>query len=330
MYFRARVAQLAGDGGDARVRYQALVADHPLSYYMLLAYGRLRSMDEATAQVAIRSAVDREPAGPFLTREHAELATPAFLRFKRLLEVGEIDAARREAAAAGWTGDGADAQVLWTIAWLYDRAGAPEVGHVYSRGRLPDFRAHWPAGRWRLAWEAAYPRPWDVIVLRESESAGIPLALTWAVMREESDFDPDAHSPANAVGLMQLMAATARQLTRGTQLSADEASLHRPEVSIALGARYLGSLRTSFASNPALAIAAYNGGSAAVHRWLGEHGADDFDIFVERIGFDETRAYIKRVLSSQAAYAYLYAPKGLDELLGLPQRASGQEMIASP
>jgi soluble lytic murein transglycosylase len=193
-----------------------------------------------------------------------------------------------------------------------------------------DFRAHWPAGRWRLPWLAAYPRPWDAVVTRESESASIPTALTWAIMREESAFDPDAHSSANAIGLMQLMAATARQLTHGTPLVADEPALHRPDVSITLGARFLGSLRVSFASNPALAIAAYNGGAAAVRRWLGERGADDFDVFVERIPFDETRGYIKRVLSSQAAYAYLYAPKALDELLGLPQRASGQEMVASP
>jgi soluble lytic murein transglycosylase len=328
-YFRARVAQLAGDA-DARARYEGLVAEQPLAYYMLLAYARLRGMEEGAASSAMQVAVAREPAGPFLTHEHPELATPAFARFVQLLEVGEVEAARREAAAAGWTADGADAEVLWTIAWLYDRAGAPEVGHAFARGRLLEYRAHWPAGRWRLPWQAAYPRPWDDVVLRESEAATIPVALTWAIMREESAFDPDARSPANAQGLMQLMAPTARLLTHGTGMVIDEATLYRPDVSIALGARYLGNLRISFAGNPALAIAAYNGGSGAVRRWLTERGGDDFDVFVERIPFDETRAYIKRVLSSEAAYAFLYAPKSLDELLALPQRASGPESTASP
>ncbi len=331
-YFRARVAQLAGESDDARARYQAIVTDQPLTYYMLLAYGRLRAIDEAAALSTMQSAAAREPPGRFFTRDHPELATPAFARFVALLEVGEIDAARREAAAAGWMADGADSEVLWAIAWLYDQAGAPELGHAFGRGRLLDYRAHWPAGRWRLPWQAAYPRPWDAIVVRESEAAGIPQPLTWAIMREESDFDPEAKSPANALGLMQLMSATARQLIRGTPFAADETSLHRPDVSIALGARFLGSLRASFASNPALAIAAYNGGSAAVRRWLGERGTDDFDVFVERIPYDETRGYIKRVLSSEAAYAYLYSPRALDELLALPLRASGagQEMIAAP
>jgi soluble lytic murein transglycosylase len=330
-YFRARVSQLAGDIDDAKARYAVLVDDQPLSYYMLLAYARLRSIDPAAARSALDIAVAREPAGPFVTREHPELSSAAFDRFARLLEVGEIDAARREASASGLTADGADPEVLWTVAWMYDRAGAPELGHAFSRGRLTEYRAHWPVGRWRMPWQAAYPRPWDTLVARESQSAGIPAVLTWAIMREESAFDPEAHSSASAIGLMQLIAGTARLLTRGSSLVVDETSLRRPEVSISLGTRLLGQLRTSFASNPALAIAAYNGGAGAVRRWLSERGADEFDIFVERIPFDETRGYIKRVLGSEAAYAYLYAPNVLDELLTLPLRASGnQEMIAAP
>jgi soluble lytic murein transglycosylase len=329
-YYRARVAQLAGDADDAKRRYAAIVADEPLSFYMLLAYARLRAIDDSAARAAVQTAVGREPPGPFLTHEHEELASPAFDRFERLLEVGEVDAARREASAAGLVGEGSDPEVVWTVAWSYVRAGAPDLGHSFARGRLVDFRSHWPAGRWKLAWQVAFPRPWDDVVSSESASAGISSALTWAIMREESAFNPEAHSAANAIGLMQLLGGTARLVARGTTLPFDDASLRRPEVSIALGTRLLGSLRTSFSANPSLAIAAYNGGAGAVRRWLGERGADDFDVFVERIPFDETRNYLKRVLASEAAYAYLYAPKVLDELLAIPQRASGQEMIASP
>lgn len=136
-------------------------------------------------------------------------------------------------------------------------------------------------------------------------------------MREESAFNPDARSVADAIGLMQLIAPTARATARGTQLPSDEEALRRPEVSIALGTRLLSSLRATFPAKPALAIAAYNGGGRAVRRWLADRGGDDFDVFVERIPFEETRAYIKRVLASQAAYAYLYAPQGLDELFAV-------------
>ena len=144
-------------------------------------------------------------------------------------------------------------------------------------------------------------------------------------MREESAFNPDAHSGANAIGLMQLVGGTARLLAKGTPLVTDDTALRRPEVSIALGSKLLGQLRTSFAANPSLAIAAYNSGAGAVRRWLGERGGDDFDVFVERIPYDETRNYLKRVLASEGAYAYLYAPKALGEILALPPRASGAD-----
>jgi soluble lytic murein transglycosylase len=329
-YFRARVAQLSGDVEDAKKRYAAVLSEQPLAYYMLLSYARLRDISEEAARAAMEAGIAREPAGPFLTRPHPELTSPAFRRFERLLEVGEIDAARREGHGSGLVDEGMDPEVVWTIAWLYNVAGAPELGHSFSRSRLLDYREHWPAGRWRLAWEVAFPRVWDAIVTRESDAAHVPLPLTWAVMREESAFNPDAHSVADAIGLMQLIAPTAKATARGTQLPSDDDALRRPEISIALGTRLLSSLRASFPLAPALAIAAYNGGARAVRRWLVEHGADDFDVFVERIPFEETRAYIKRVLASQAAYAFLYAPQALDELLALPTRRSPDNVALSP
>ena len=329
-YFRARVAELAGDADDAKRRYVAIVTNAPLDYYMLLAYARLRALDDGLARTTLAGAVGRETSGPFVTREHPELSSPSFDRFVSLLEVGEIDAARREATAGGLVADGVDPEVVWTIAWLYDHAGAPDLGHSFARGRLADFRTHWPSGRWKLPWEVAFPRAWDALVTRESDSTRIPSPLTWAIMREESAFNPEAKSVASAVGLMQLMAGTARLVAHDTQLPFDEQALHRPEVSIALGARLLSSLRDSFPLHPAFAIAAYNGGSNAVRRWLIQHGSDDFDVFVEHIPFDETRNYVKRVLASEAAYAYLYAPAALDEVLAMPAHLVAPQTIATP
>jgi soluble lytic murein transglycosylase len=314
-YFRARVAELAGDADDAKRRYVAIVTNAPLDYYMLLAYARLRAMDDGLARATLAGAVGRESAGPFVTREHPELSSPSFERFVALLEVGEIDAARREVSAGGLVAEGVDPEVVWTIAWLYDHAGAPDLGHSFARGRLADFRTHWPSGRWKVPWEVAFPRAWDAVVTRESDSTKIPSPLTWAIMREESAFNPEAKSVASAVGLM---------------LPYDEQALHRPEVSIALGARLLSSLRDSFPLHPAFAIAAYNGGSNAVRRWLIQHGSDDFDVFVEHIPFDETRNYVKRVLASEAAYAYLYAPAALDEVLAMPAHLIAPQTIATP
>jgi soluble lytic murein transglycosylase len=122
---------------------------------------------------------------------------------------------------------------------------------------------------------------------------------------------------------MQLLPTTAHEVARGTGLASDETALHHPEVNVPLGAKLLSALRRSFAANPALAIAAYNSGSGAVRRWLDARGGEELDVFVEQIPYDETRGYVKRVLASQAAYAFLYARPVLDEVLALPARARG-------
>ncbi|MGH7434069.1 MAG: transglycosylase SLT domain-containing protein, partial [Polyangiaceae bacterium] len=317
-YFRARTADLSGAFDDAKDRYAALVGSEPLSYYMLLAYARLRVLDEGRARGARESAEARETPGPLVGAHHAELELPAFERFRRLLEVGEVDAARHEVGVSGLAGEGTDPEVIWAIASLYDRAGAYDLAHTFTRGRLVDYRSHYPAGRWRRGWEIAFPRVWEPAVDRESAAAEIGPSLVWAIMREESAFNPEAKSAASAFGLMQLVLGTARLAAKGTTIVVDEDALKTPEVSIALGTRLLASLRRSFPGHPAPAIAAYNAGSRAVRRWMAERPADDLDLFVDRIPYDETRAYVKRVVSSAAAYAYLYSPDALDELLMFP------------
>ncbi len=322
-YFRARASAMTGDTADATARYEAVIAKGPLGYAMVQAYGRLAAIDPTRARRAIDEAVAREGTAPaaLVTADHDELHSPSFDRGRALLEVGEVDSARREMARA--VTDTTDPEVLWAIAHLYELAGAPDVAEsVIGTARLGEYLAHWPASSWRARWEVAYPRPFGDLVERASATSKIPTALTWAIMRQESAFVADARSPSDAYGLMQIIVPTARGLIRGTTFGADPDSLTRPEVSITLGAKLLGQLRASYPDNRALAIAAYNGGGGAVGRWLTARAREDFDLWVEEIPFDETRGYIKRVLSNEAAYAFLYAPESLDEVLSLPAKVT--------
>ena len=329
-YFRARVAQAEGDLDDARARYARVIEEHPFAYYMAQAYARLSQDDAAVATRALAAAFARESDAPFLLAHHPELENTAFQRACTLLETGDVDFAKRELAVAGVTRDDVDPEVTWTLALLYDRAGAPELGHALARQKVKDYLTHYPVGAWRTKWEIAYPRAFEDLVVQGSLANGIPVALTWAIMREESDFIPDARSSSNAFGLMQIIVPTARGVARGMGLPFDETSLKQPKISVALGTRLLGQLRASFRDNPTLAIAAYNGGGGAVGRWLAARGDEDFDLWVEQIPWDETRGYEKRVLSSEAAYAYLYDPAALDEVLRIPRRARGASSAPRP
>jgi len=328
-YFRARVSQAMGQREDARARYARVLERHPFAYYMAQAYARLSQDDPELATRTLAAAFAREDDSPFLARSHAELENAAFERATALLEAFDVDLARRELAAAGVTKDDVDPEVTWSLALLYDRAGAPELGHALARQKVKDYLGHYPVGAWRTKWEIAYPRAFEDLVVQGSASSGIPVALTWAIMREESDFVADAKSSSNAFGLMQIIVPTARGIARGTGLPYDEASLKQPRISVALGTRLLGQLRAGFADNPTLAVAAYNGGGGAVARWLAARGDEDFDLWVEEIPWDETRGYQKRVLSSEAVYAYLYDPAALDEVLRTSARARGSSHAAA-
>ena len=321
-YFRARASAALGDAGDAKARYAKIVQTAPLSFYMTQAYARLAADDAAAAARALDLAVSRDEGGAFPAADHAELHAPGFERACRLLEVGEIEAAKRELSAAGATADAVDTEVAWVVGRLYNAAGAPELGHALAKGKRTEYLAHYPVGRWRTPWEVAFPRAFEPLVVKESAANRIPAPLAWAIMREESSFYPEAKSASNAYGLMQLITPTAQWMAPGTGYGFDEASLKRPEVSIAFGTKLLGKLRTQFAVNPALAISAYNGGGGAVQKWVSQRSSTDFELWVEQIPWEETRLYTKRVLASQAAYAFLYERGALAEVLAIPRQVS--------
>src|SRR5262249_24338864 len=153
---------MTGDPEGARSRFVHIVEHHPLSFYMLLAYGRLSAMDAPGAKAVLEHAVSRDQVSPTATgsqvKTPAPFELPAFTRGVKLLEVGDVDAAKKEFTAAGVVADGVEADVLWKMGALYNQAGWPDLGHAFSRVRLSDHLDHYPEGKWRVYWETAYPR----------------------------------------------------------------------------------------------------------------------------------------------------------------------------
>lgn len=152
-----------------------------------------------------------------------------------------------------------------------------------------------------------YPFPYRDTV---SHYAGIynldPLLLA-AIMRAESGFDSKAVSPRGARGLMQIMPETGQWVAGqlGEQ-NFDPDQLFKPETSIKMGAWYIADLKKEFGNDPVLVLAAYNGGRGNVREWLSDvnNFGDSSDI--ERIPFEETRLYVKKVLKYYRIYSILY------------------------
>lgn len=321
-YFEARALIETGQTERGLAQYEAIITELPLSYYMLHAYSRLSQVDASRARIALERGLERAVAAPFPHRHRPEFDGPGFLRVLELLRQNDIDSARRELDFLDLIGPDAPPSMLWSVASLYSRAGSPRFAHAVPRWQLVDWLQRWPVGPWREAWEIAFPRPHIETVAAEAKRQGVPEELVYAVMREESAFDPGAVSPANAFGLMQVISPTARRFGKEAGVPYDRRALTTPRVSIVIGTRVLASYRSRFPNDPLLAIPSYNAGPGRPQRWVKDWPSVDFDVWVELIPFRETRRYTKRVLASRATYAYLYYGRSETDPLALPQRLS--------
>jgi soluble lytic murein transglycosylase len=154
--------------------------------------------------------------------------------------------------------------------------------------------------------QVRFPIVYKEHVTKAAQQTSVNPLFIFAVTRQESAFVHDAKSPAGAVGLMQLLPATAKQTAQKNGLSFTPQDLIMPEKNIALGSRYLDHLLGVFDGNRILAAAAYNAGPTRVKKWLNkDKGAQlPYDVWIETIPYKETRGYVQNVLSFSVIYAY--------------------------
>jgi soluble lytic murein transglycosylase len=157
-------------------------------------------------------------------------------------------------------------------------------------------------------WLLAYPQGYWQSIVSAGRRNGLDPYFVAAIIREESQFRPEALSPAGARGVMQVMPSTGEWIARTTGIrDFDRARLFEADMNITIGAWYLSHLMKRFRGDLVLVSAAYNAGPEAVAGWTGRNGAaSDPDAFVETIPFMETRGYVKKVLRNYAEYKRIY------------------------
>jgi len=278
-YFRARILEQTGEPEQARALYARLASER--DYYGFLA--------------ADRSGLDYQYRNRDLVASKEEITgmaeRPALRMARELFELGELAAARRQWAWAIRDMGERELEIAALVAhrWgWHDRA----IATVGRSGHYDDL-------------DLRFPLVYENLVKRSAKTAGIDPTWIYGVLRQESAFIPDARSSAGALGLMQLMPGTGRQVARQLNLKLRGTdSILDVENNLLLGASYLGSVLENYGGNQTLATAAYNAGPHRVTRWLPEQGAQDADLWVESIPFDETRRYVKNVLSYATVYGH--------------------------
>ena len=303
-YWLARAEAAEGDAA-ASLREETVAARLPTTFY---------------GQLALRALAPQEGRSAYLDRLRTALtdtAGPAWTQAQALsFAAGEMP--RAAVLLVAW-GQARQAKAFLGAA---DMRAVDPVGHALAADLaltlgLPDEAVAIArrAGRdGRPMPVLGWPRPF-------TPPAGLPAPLLLGVMRQESGFDTAAASPSGALGLMQLMPATASGVARAHGVPFGSASMLTadPGLNMRLGAAYLEGLLSRFGGNVAVAVAAYNAGPHRVAGWpaappsppdaasldLPDDAAVDW---IEGIPVSETRNYVQRVLENQGVYAAEGAP----------------------
>jgi soluble lytic murein transglycosylase len=308
LYWAGRCAALLGKKEAALSHYRDAMAVEPLHWYALLAKARIEAAGEDPGPPfgVPQGETDGRAPGPAF--DPSSLPLPESAAF--YAEVGLLDdavnALRTDEVALreGRTDDG----LPRLIAAYHTLGDYTRPYHLAARERR-DVLQHPVNPAVRPIWDALFPRPFASEVAAAAGANDVDPDLIYAVMRKESAFNPRVVSSADAIGLMQLIEHTAKW-------SADENGiadfqrdmLYEPATNIRLGTYYLSKLIERYKGHAVPAIAAYNAGEHRVDPWLKRNAHDkvvDLDWFVEDIPYDQTRNYVRGVVTSWAHYAYL-------------------------
>jgi soluble lytic murein transglycosylase len=156
-------------------------------------------------------------------------------------------------------------------------------------------------------WRLLYPLPWRAALERYSRQQGLDSYVVAGLIRQESEFNPNALSPANAYGLTQVMPSTGRQLLKQSPRRFRARVLFNPELNLRLGTTYLRHVLDSHTGRWELALAAYNAGPMRVRTWVTWADFREPAEFIETIPFTETREYVMAVLRNADMYRKLYS-----------------------
>ena len=156
-------------------------------------------------------------------------------------------------------------------------------------------------------WQLSYPTPYSATVEAAAAEFDVDPLLIWAIMRQESRFDPEALSYVGARGLMQVMPSTQDWIAEQLTEDIPPGDAFTAEANIRLAAWFLHFLLDYYDGDLELAVAAYNGGAGSVDSWLANPLVSDRDDLLRWIGFGETREYLGHVALNYQVYQALYA-----------------------
>jgi len=304
LYWLGRNAERAGNIPHARSFYIKAVERFPETYFGIAAAARLSKIGPGEENPA--EFLEKIPPAPALRPFDEPIPVAAQERWDRAQALRSIafDSSAEQELKNAYFATPSPRFLLEAAQAAFDQ-GHFGVGMAYARSAVPNSDARKFDEIPLTVWKALFPLPYEAAIRREAAKNDFDPMFAAGLIRQESTFQSDAVSHANAIGMMQLLPKTGRLMARQIKVRYAKNKLFEPEYNIELGMVYISNLVQQFGS-PEAAAAAYDAGEDRITAWKGERNYEEIPELVESIPFTETREYVQIVLRNAQLYRMIY------------------------
>jgi soluble lytic murein transglycosylase len=304
LYWLGRNAERGGNPGHARAYFHTDADRFPQTYFGRAATARLDKM--APGEEDPPDFLSAIPPAPALRALDEPIPTAAQDRWVRAqaLRIIAFDASAELELKSAFYATGSP-RLLFDAAQAAFDQGHFATGMSYGRLIVPSFDSRKFSDVPVNVWKTLYPLPYEASLRREAARNDFDPMIAAGLIRQESTFQADAVSHANAIGLMQVLPKTGKLLAKQLRVRYVKTKLFDPEYNLELGMLYIADLQRATGA-PEYALAAFNAGEDRIAAWRAERNYEEIPELVESIPFTETRDYVQIVLRNAEVYRMIY------------------------
>jgi soluble lytic murein transglycosylase len=304
LYWLGRSAERNGTPAHARSYYKRAIERFPQTYFAHAAASRLTGLGPGTEDPA--EVLAKIPAPPPLRPFDEPVAAAAADRWAKAqaLRIIAFDASAELELKNAYFATSSPRFLLEAAQAAFDQ-GHFAAGMAYARIIFPSFESRQISDAPIAVWKTLYPLPYEAALRREAARNDFDPMFAAGLIRQESTFQADIVSYANAIGLMQVLPKTGKILAKQLKIHYNKKLLYDANYNLQLGMLYIANL-VRLTGAPEYAAAAYNAGEDRIALWKSERNYEEIPELVESIPFTQTREYVQIVLRNAAVYRMIY------------------------
>ena len=304
LYWLGRNAERSGNPGHARAYFHFDTDRFPQTYFGRAAAARLDKMVPGAEDAPdFLAAIPPAPALRPTDEPIPDAAKDRWVR-AQALRIIAFDASAELELKSAFFATGSPRLLIEAAQCAFDQ-GHFATGMSYGRLIVPNFDSRKISDVPVNVWKTLYPLPYEASLRREASRNEFDPMLAAGLIRQESTFQADIVSHANAIGLMQVLPKTGKLLAKQLRVRYVKTKLYDPEYNIELGMLYISSLLRATGA-PEYALAAFNAGEDRIAAWRAERNYEEIPELVESIPFTETRDYVQIVMRNAEVYRLIY------------------------